>query len=97
MSRYMLLHIGFEMPTPEIMAAWNKWFEDVADRAVEHGGFHSGAREISHDGVKDLPMEAGSITGFSVIEADSLDEAVEIASGNPFIDSIRVYEISKQG
>ena len=32
MKRFMLLHFGFETPTPEIMAAWNKWFESVADR-----------------------------------------------------------------
>ncbi|MBK8840828.1 MAG: hypothetical protein IPO30_19740 [Hyphomonadaceae bacterium] len=30
MKRFMLLHVGFEKPTPEIMAAWGKWFERVA-------------------------------------------------------------------
>lgn len=29
MKRFMLMHIGFENPTPEIMAAWGKWFERV--------------------------------------------------------------------
>ena len=32
MKRFMLLHFGFEKPTPEIMAAWDKWFEAVADK-----------------------------------------------------------------
>ena len=44
MKKFMLLHFGFEKPTPEIMAAWNKWFESVADKTVEKGGFHGGAR-----------------------------------------------------
>lgn len=96
MKRYMLLHFGFEKPTPEIMAAWGKWFESVADRTVDQGGFHSGAREMSHNGSKDLPMGMDSITGYSIINAESLDEAEEIARGNPFIASIRVYEISAQ-
>ena len=94
MKRYMLLHFGFEKPTPDIMAGWQKWFEDVADRTVENGGFHGGAREISRDGTRDLPMGMDSITGYSVIEAESLDEAEAIAQKNPFIASIRVYEIS---
>ncbi|MDG2304100.1 MAG: YciI family protein [Candidatus Binatia bacterium] len=35
-----------------------------------------------------------SITGYSILEAESLDEAKEIAKGNPFLASIRIYEIS---
>ena len=89
----MLLHYGFEKPTPEIMAAWGKWFEAVADRTVDQGGFHGGGREISHDGTKDLPLAADSITGYSIINAESLDEAEKVARDNPFIASIRVYEI----
>jgi hypothetical protein len=92
MKKFMLLHFGFEKPTPEIMAAWGKWFESIEERTVEHGGFR-GAREISHGGTTDLPMGMESITGYSIIEAESLDEAEEIARANPFIASIRAYEI----
>ena len=92
MKRFMLLHYGFEKPTPEIMAAWGKWFESVAEATVEHGGLGS-AREISASGTKDLPMGMESITGYSIINAESLDDAEKIAQDNPFIASIRVYEI----
>lgn len=93
MNRYMLLHLGFEPPTPEIMEAWGQWFQSVADRTEENGGFHAAAREISADGVSDLPMGPDSITGYSIIRAESIDEAEQLASGNPFIKSIRIYEI----
>ena len=93
MKRFMLLHFGFEKPTPEIMAAWGNWFESVADRTVDQGGFHGGAREISRSGTEDLPMGPDSITGYSIITAESLNEAEKIAQDNPFIASIRVYEI----
>jgi hypothetical protein len=89
----MLLHYGFEKPTPEIMGAWGKWFASIADKTVDAGGFHGGAREISPSGTKDLRMCMESITGYNIINADSLEEAEEIARGNPFIASIRVYEI----
>lgn len=77
----MLLHFGFEKSTPENMAAWGSWFESIADKSVENGGFHGGAREISHSGTEDLPMGMESITGYSIINAESLDEAEKIASG----------------
>ena len=46
MKKFMILHVGFEKPTPEIMDAWGRWFESIADKQVDQGGF-SGGREIS--------------------------------------------------
>jgi hypothetical protein len=88
----MILHIGFEKPTPEIMEAWGKWFESIADKQLDQGGF-SGGREISKSGTRELPWGAESITGFNIIEAEDLDAAEKIAQGNPYIASIRIYEI----
>lgn len=95
MKQFMLLHLGFEKPTPEIMAAWGKWFQTVADKSVEHGMF-GGAREISRNGTQDLPLGMESITGYSIINAESLEDAEKIAKANPFVAGIRVYEIRKQ-
>jgi hypothetical protein len=92
MKRFLLLHYGFEKPTPEIMGAWEKWFESIADINVAQGGV-AGGREISNAGTEDLPWGMDSITGYNVIEAENLDEAEKIARGNPFIASIRVYEL----
>ena len=92
MKKFMLLHYGFEQPTPEIMAAWESWFESIAGITISQGGFSAG-REISSGGVVDLPWSMGSITGYNIIKAEDLDAATRIAQGNPFIASIRVYEI----
>ena len=95
MNRYLLLHIGFEKPTPEIMEARKEWFESDADRTVENLGF-AGGREITRDGTAELPWGPDSMTGCSIIRAESLDEAEKIAADNPFIAAIRVYEIREQ-
>lgn len=92
MKKFMFLHFGFEKPSPEIMVAWKAWFELIADKQVEQGGF-SGGREISRSGTKDLPWTMDSITGYNIIEAESLDEAEKLAQQNPFIASIRIYEL----
>ena len=55
MKRFMLLHVGFEKPTPEIMAAWGTWFKAVGEHTVENAGLRNG-RELSRDGTKELPM-----------------------------------------
>ncbi len=96
MKKFMLLHYGLEKPTPELMEKWNAWFASVADRSVEHGGLMNG-REITGDGANSLPMDLSAITGYSVINAESLEEAESIAAENPFITSIRVYEVLNHG
>jgi len=92
-KKFVLLHYGFEKPTPEIMAAWGNWFQSMKDRIIDMGGHFSGGREISKAGTKDLPLGLESITGFTIVSADSIDDAEKIAQSNPYISSIRVYEV----
>ena len=93
MKKFVLLHYGFEKPTPDIMAAWGRWFEAMKDSIIDMGGHFSRGREISNAGTKDLPLGLDSITGFTIVSAGSLDDAEKMARSNPFISSIRVYEI----
>lgn len=92
MKKFMLLHMGFEKPTDEIMARWRKWFDETAHKTIDAGGFRNG-REISRDGTSKLPMDREAITGYTIIDAESLEEAEKIAKRNPYIAGIRVYEI----
>ncbi len=92
MKKFMLLHFGFENPTPEIMQAWKAWFESIADSQVAQGRF-MGGREISKNGTHELPWDRESITGYNIIEAKSLDAAEKLAQSCPFIASIRIYEL----
>jgi len=91
-KKFVFLMYGFEPPTPEIMAAWNAWFESIKDNIVEKGHLPRG-REISKEGTKDLPMGLDSITGFMIVQAESFEDAEKMAATNPFITSIRFYEL----
>jgi hypothetical protein len=91
-KKFVFLSVGFKTPTPEIMSAWKKWFESIKGSLVEMGGFGAG-REISKAGTKDLPMGLDSITGFVIVNAESLEAAEKMAAGNPYITSIRIYEM----
>jgi len=92
MKKYLLLHVGFEKPTQEMMSAWMAWFEAIADKQVDQGGFFAG-RELSRQGAKDLPWDGQSLTGYNIIRAESLAAAEAIAGTCPFITGIRVYEL----
>lgn len=92
MKKFVIFHYGFETPTPEIMDAWSKWFASIGDKMVDPGSPLGPGREISHSGTKELPVGKKSLTGYTVINAKSLDEAEKIAKGCPRITSIRVYE-----
>jgi len=92
MKKYMILHFGFEQPTDEVMKEWNQWFESIKDRQLDQGGFMNG-REISKSGLQELSWDSDCITGYNIIEAETIDEAVGLAQSNPFISSVRIYEL----
>ena len=96
MKKFILLHYGFEKPTPEIMAAWGKWFEATqASISSIWAAISAVAAKSRKGGTKDLSLGPDSITGFTIVNAESLDDAEKMAQSNPYISSIRVYEVRR--
>lgn len=99
MAKYLLLYSGGKMPEGEaemaaVTAAWESWFGQLGSAVADGGNPFSGAsKAIATDGsVRD---GAGSASGYSVLEADSLDAAASMAKGCPVLQggaSIAVYE-----
>jgi hypothetical protein len=92
MSRFVLVHIGFEQPTPEIMEAWQAWFDSIADITLENVGLGP-ALEVTAEEVRELPFDRSAVTGYTVIEVESRDQALEIAQACPFISGVGVYPV----
>lgn len=92
MKKFVFIYCGFETPTPEVMEAWGLWFASLADKLIDNGNILTGGREISHSGTQELPLSLDSLTGYSVIRAENLDEAEKIAQECPITTSIKVYE-----
>ena len=99
MAKYLLLYSGGRMPESEaeqaaVMQAWDSWFGGLG-AAVADGGnpFTPASKQISSDGA--VSDGAGSASGYSILEADSLDAATTMAKGCPVLQggaSIHVYE-----
>jgi YCII-related domain len=62
------------------MAAWNAWFERLGDNLVQRGDPVNDARTLG------TCTEATRIGGYSVVAADDLDAAVELARGCPGLE-----------
>jgi hypothetical protein len=92
MSRFVLVHIGFEQPTPEIMEAWQAWFDSIADITLENVGLGP-ALEVTAEEVRELPFDRSAVTGYTVIEVETRDQALGIAQACPFISGVGVYPV----
>ena len=92
MKKFVLLHYGYETPTPEIMDAWGKWFASIADKTADPGSPFGPAVEITRTGTRALTPDTGAASGYTVINAADMAEAVKIAEGCPIITSLVIYE-----
>ena len=92
MKRFVLLTIGFTQPTPEIMESWMQWFKSIEDKITDQIGLSNG-KEVTKNGIRELPMDKDAITGYLVINAENIDEAIEIAQRCPMITSTKIYEV----
>ena len=95
MKKFVLLTIGFTPPTPEIMDSWMQWFISIEDKIVDQIGLRNG-KEVTKNGITELPMDKDAITGYLVINAENIDEAIKIAQSCPMITSTKVYEVMSQ-
>ena len=74
------------------MAAWGAWFGSLGSAVVDAGAPFAGSATVAND--KSVG-NGGTLTGYSVISADSLDAAVSAAKGCPIFasgGSVEVYE-----
>ena len=101
MANFLLLYTGGSMPETQaeqakVMQAWESWFGTLGSNLVDAGNpFTPQAKSIASNGkVSDGPV--GTLaSGYSIIKADSLDAAVELAQRCPVTQGgaqITVYE-----
>jgi hypothetical protein len=51
--------------------------------------------EVTPNGVVQLEVGIESFTGYSIVNAESLEAAIELAKTNPMITSVVVYELAR--
>ena len=101
MAKYVLAyHGGGGMPETEeaqaaIYEAWGAWFGSLRDSVVDGGNPISQTKTIASDGSVTDGGGANPLSGYSLISADSLDEAVTKAKGCPALASGGSVEVAE--
>jgi len=99
--KYLLVYYGGSMPeTPaaqaRVMKQWTTWFTKLGAAVVDGGNPFSGAvSKVKPDGTVAKGPVGQRATGYSILEAPSLEAATKMAKGCPVIKGgaqIAVYE-----
>lgn len=93
MGKYVFAYKGGGMPETEeegqrVMAAWMGWLGGLGDSVVDIGNPFGASQAVGADSTSGL-------TGYSILSADSLADAVAKADGCPIYSvggSVEVYE-----
>lgn len=99
MANYVLVYKGGNQPASEeegqaVMAAWMAWFGGLGAAVVNPGNPFGPSAAIAADGTVSDSGPSG-LTGYTVVSADSLSAATEMAKGCPQLTSggsIEIYE-----
>ena len=101
MAKYVLLFSGGSMPEPgpetdKVMKTWEAWFGKLGKAVVDQGDpFTPNVKSIASDGTVSAGAVSGAASGYAILEASSLDEAVKMAKGCPVLQGgakISVFE-----
>ncbi len=90
MPEFIIAYRGGKKPeTPEEGAKqfqrWKVWLEDLGEAVVNPGTPLGPMKTVSGSDVTDNTDEE-RLTGFSIVRAEDLDEAIEMAKKCPFLE-----------
>lgn len=100
MTKYVLTyHGGSGMPedpaeVERLMAAWNTWFEGMGDAVIDGGNPLGDAVTVAADG-STTSGQSVEVGGYSLISADSLNAAVDLAKGCPVLEGGGTVQVSE--
>ena len=100
MPNYLLAYHGGGMPESEeegarIMAAWGTWYETLGAAVVDGGNPIGATKTIESSGEVTDGGGANPVSGYSVIAADNIDDAVAKAKGCPILQSHGSIEVGE--
>jgi hypothetical protein len=94
MGKYVFAYKGGGMPETEeegkrLMDAWTSWMGGLGGAIVDGGNPFGASKAVGADSTSGL-------TGYSIVTANSLDDALDLAASCPILDGgkggVEVYE-----
>jgi hypothetical protein len=91
-KKFVFLYHGMGEPTTEVMDAWMTWFSEIGESIVDSGNPFGPGRAVTPKGSTELPMDSNAITGYTIVNAESMEAAEKLLTNCPMISSVNVYE-----
>lgn len=93
MAKYVYIYYNDENDKSSV-DDWKNWFGELGDKLMDPGNPLTGGKAVHQGGVMDVKDTPA--TGYSIVSAKDMDEAVETAKGCPLVNykggSVCVYE-----
>ena len=99
MTNFMIAYYGGNQPNSEEegmaqMRKWKAWIEGLGDSIVNPGTPLPVSKIVTSHGVED-DQDKNSMKGFAVIRAERMEEAIEIAQSDPFLENGGTIRVSQ--
>jgi hypothetical protein len=100
MSKFVFVYHGGKAPESEeegaaVMQAWNDWFDGLGSAVLDAGHPTGASVTVATDGSTTSGGGANPVTGYSIVSADSLEEALVLAKGSPQLASGGTIEVAE--
>ena len=103
MAQYIIAYRGGSKPASaeegaRQMERWKAWLTDLGDAVVNPGTPLGKSSFVTAAGVSDETV-GEALTGFSIVEAGSREDALEMAKACPFVEmgTIELAEVMSMG
>lgn len=99
MTNFMIAYYGGNQPNSEEegmvqMQKWKAWIEGLGDTIVNPGTPLPVSKIVTATGVED-DNDPKAMKGFAVVQAESIEAAIEIAQSDPFLDNGGTIRVSQ--
>ena len=99
MAKFVYLYTGGSMAeTPEAqqqaIAAWGAWFGELGEAIIDGGNPFGASASVGTDGAV-TAGGASRASGYTLVKAESLDDATALAKGCPVLatgGAVEIYE-----
>lgn len=100
MTKYVFAYHGGNKPTDEaevatVMQAWGAWFASLGEAVVDGGNPVGLSTTVHGDGSVSSDGGSNPLSGYSLIEAASVEEAIAMAKGCPILVSGGSVELAE--
>jgi len=100
MAKYLFVYHGGGKPeseaeVAEVMNAWGEWFGSMGSAVVDGGNPVGMSSTVKSDGSVADNGGANPVSGYSLIEASSLDDALGKAKACPILNAGGTVEVAE--